>query len=156
MSLAVTREIQAIIDMDLTAFGVNLSKVLVSQRESIAELMQIHDKLKAEVAELTANNKRLAGFCLDKLAEPSRHPHEQLPDALVAQGFSLRCNMTDAPSPTPDPINTCAPEKPAEEDGEGEAGIGIEIRVTGEGPMPPGLTAMLNDLTSMLQSVARK
>ena len=149
MSLAVTREIQAIIDMDLTAFGVNLSKILVSQRESIAEL-------KAEVAELTANNKRLAGFCLDKLAEPSRHPHEQLPDALVAQGFSLRCNMTDAPSPTPDPINTCAPEQPAEEDGEGEAGIGIEIRVTGEGPIPPELAAMLNDLTSMLQSVARK
>lgn len=56
------------------------------------------------------------------------------------------------------PANACAPEQPAEEDGEGEgeAGIGIEIRVTGEGPMPPELAAMLNDLTGMLQSAARK
>lgn len=133
MSLAVTREIQSIIDMNLTVFDVNLSKVLVSQRESIAELMQIRDKLKAEVAELQA-------MCKRKDAQ-----YELLRAAYLADN-----------TPKPDPVNAGAPEKPAEEDGEGEAGIGIEIRVTGEGPMPPGLTAMLNDLTSMLQSVARK
>ena len=133
MSLAVTREIQAIIDMNLTVFDVNLSKVLVSQRESIAELMQIRDKLKAEIAELQAMCKRKD-----------------------AQYESLRAAYLAGNSSTPDPVNACAPEQPAEEDGEGEAGIGIEIRVTGEGPMPPGLTAMLNDITSMLQSVARK
>ena len=68
-----------------------------------------------------------------------------------AQYEALRAAYLADNTPKSDPVNTCAPEQPAE-----EGGVDIEIRVTGEGPMPPGLTAMLNDLTSMLQSVARK
>lgn len=57
------------------------------------------------------------------------------------------------------PANACAPEQPAEggdEGDEGETSIGIEITVTGNKPIPPAMKDMLNDLTSMLQSVARK
>lgn len=132
MSLAVTREIQTIIDMDLTAFGVNLSKVLVSQRESIAELMQIRDKLKAEVAEVTAQRDSLARL----LGALTGGVEEDDP----------KISVSTAASPTP--------EQPAEEDGDSE--VNVEIKVTGNGPIPPELAAMLNDLTSILQSAARK
>ena len=126
----VERNIEAIIAAHVTVWGVDLSDLLAEQRAKIVELQCTHRELMEVI--------RTKDQAYDKLH--------------AAYSALLPC----APSPTPDPINTCAPEKPAEEDGEGEAGIGIEIRVTGEGPMPPGLTAMLNDLTSMLQSVARK
>ena len=47
-----------------------------------------------------------------------------------------------------------AEEPAAEEEQESEANV--EIKVTSNGPIPPELAAMLNDLTSMLQSVAHK
>lgn len=46
-------------------------------------------------------------------------------------------------------------EEPAAEE-EQESEVNVEIKVTGNGPIPPELAAMLNDLTSMLQSVAHK
>ena len=46
-------------------------------------------------------------------------------------------------------------EEPAAEE-EQESEVNAEIKVTGNGPIPPELAAMLNDLTSMLQSVAHK
>lgn len=135
MSLSVTREIQAIIDMDLTVFGVNLSKILVSQRESIAELMQIRDKLKAEVAELQAMCKRKD-----------------------TQYESLRSAYLAGNSPSPEPANACEGcGEQCDQDEEGENGeVNVEIKVTSNGPIPPELAAALNDLTAMLQSVARK
>ena len=60
--------------------------------------------------------------------------------------------------PETEPVNTC--EGCGEQCDQGEEGEGsemnVEIKVTSNGPIPPGLHAMLNDLTSMLQSVARK
>ena len=95
------------------------------------DLSDLLAKQRAKIAELQVECKRK-----DAQYEALRHAY-------------LRDNAKS-------PANACAPEQPAEEDGEGETGIGIEIRVTGEGPIPPELAAMLNDLTGMLQSVARK
>lgn len=100
------------------------------------DLSDLLAKQRAKIVELQRTHRELMEVIRTK---------DQAYDKLHAAYNAL---LPCAPSPTPD--------QPAEEGGEGEGGIGIEIRVTGEGPMPPGLTAMLNDFTSMLQSVARK
>ena len=71
-----------------------------------------------------------------------------------AQYEALRHAYLRDNAKSPANANACAPEQPAEEDGDNE--VNVEIKVTGNGPIPPELAAMLNDLTSMLQSVARK
>ena len=100
------------------------------------DLSELLASQRAKIAELQRTHRELVEVIRAK---------DQAYDKLHAAYSAL---LPCAPSPTP--------EQPAEEDGEGEGGIDIEIRVTGEGPMPPGLTAMLNDITSMLQSTARK
>lgn len=100
------------------------------------DLSDLLAEQRAKIAELQRTHRELKEVIRTK---------DQAYDKLHAAYSAL---LPCAPSPTP--------EQPAEEGGEGEGGIGIKIRVTGNGPIPPELVAMLNDFTSMLQSVARK
>lgn len=127
----IENKIRALIGAGVTIWGINISELLEAQRKAIA-------KAQAEAAQLA------------KIIREKDQAYDKLHAA-------YRTLLPHAPSP--EPVNTCegcGEQCDQGEEGEDGSEINVEIKVTGNGPIPPELVAMLNDLASMLQSVAHK
>lgn len=120
--------IKQLIDAGVTIWGTNISQLLDAQRKAIA-------KAQAEAAQLNEIIR----------------VKDQAYDKLHAAYCTLLPHV-----PSPEPVNTCEGCGEQCDQGEGDSEVNVEIKVTGNGPIPPEPAAMLNDLTSMLQSVAHK
>ena len=132
----VEAKIKTLLGLNVTVMGVNISELLATQRSKIAVLQQESAKKDAEYEALRSKIVALQQESAKKDAE------------YEALRLAYKQLWNESPKQHP------AEEPAAEEEQESE--VNVEIKVTGNGPIPPELAAMLNDLTSMLQSVAHK
>ena len=125
------------------------------QRSGQTEAPALASTVEAKIKTLLGLNVTVMGVNISELLDTQRSKivalqQESAKKDAEYEALRLAYNQLWNESPKQHPA-----EEPAAEE-EQESEVNVEIKVTGNGPIPPELAAMLNDLTSMLQSVAHK
>jgi len=122
------------------------------------------DSIEARIKQLIEANVSIFGTNISELLESQRKRTSQLTQLnkeIIAANNRLGEELSKYVTPTEVKAECggacpgCAQPDPNADNDE-DSDIKVELKVTGTGPIPPELTAMLDDLTEMLQSVGRR